>query len=154
MSDVLAENMRFYADARFKQLTVWLAGMTLCAGGVAQFPADELVRGVSIRTSLALVAMLFTGAMWVLEVRAALYWVAHRETDPSVWPQRKVVWPWINSTNATLLMFIGAYSGWFWLGHEWGLSWPWLLITGAIGVLLGLFSVLNYRTLWLHKGGR
>ncbi len=41
--DQIAENMRFYTDMRFKQLTLLLAWLTIVAGGVAQYGEKILV---------------------------------------------------------------------------------------------------------------
>lgn len=152
-SDQLTENMRFYADARFKQLTLWLAGITLCAAGIGELPADHqlVANRLATRPVIAIVAVFFTAVMWIMEVRAALYWVAHREQGAH-WPQRKVVWPWINATNALLLLYAATFWSWLWLGLEWGLSWPVAVGATLVGVMLLTFSVLNYRTLWFYKG--
>lgn len=153
LRDQLTENMRFYADARFKQLTLWLACITLCAAGVGQLPADhELVANrLATRPVIAIVAVFFTAVMWVMEVRAALYWVAHREKGGQ-WPQRTVVWPWLNATNALLLLYSATFWSWLWLGLKWGLSW--LLVGSAVivGLMLLVFSIVNYWPLWCHKG--
>lgn len=145
-----AQNMRFYADARFKQLTLWLAAMTLFVTGLAKAPRDELASGVTIQTVIAVVAPMFTAVMWVLEMRAALYFAAHRSRAAHLWPSASVRWAWIGATNALLLMFAGSYAAWFALGVAVDLHLVWRLIVVAVGIVLLAFASLNYPALWRH----
>jgi hypothetical protein len=39
----LGGNMRFYADMRFKQLTLFLAWLTLAGAGAAQYEIQQLI---------------------------------------------------------------------------------------------------------------
>lgn len=132
-----AENMRFYADMRFKQLTVLLAAMTLAAYGVAHYDAGQLpiVGTLESRALIAIAALLFTAVMWVMEVRAVLYWRANRDQAPELCPRPKDTWyDFVNATSAVLLLHVVTYSFWLWGAFEWGA--PLLVKKAAIGLLL------------------
>src|SRR5688572_20928973 len=137
----LAENMRFYADMRFKQLTLFLAGLTLAAAGVAQYGKDELVGAITIRQAVAVAAALLTAVMWVMEVRASIYWRVHREEVPDLWPRPKGdPFALLNATNSLLVLHFAIYSFWLWFGHGWEVA-DWLICSlAALGVLLLAFS--------------
>jgi hypothetical protein len=137
----LAENMRFYADMRFKQLTLFLAGLTLAAGGVAQYGTKELVGAITIRQGVAVAAALLTAVMWVMEVRSSIYWRVHREEVPDLWPRpKRDPFALLNATNSLLVLHLAIYSFWLWAGHGWGVS-DWLIYAlAALGVLLLTFS--------------
>jgi len=172
------ENMRFYGNMRFKQLTLLMAGMTVAGAAVVQHPAA--------RTLVPLVAMGFTALLWIMEVRSSLHWVANRENAPRLWPlDAKTALPWIkcirrirrkrrsegkkwnsrkkwirvvkcidvcmrqiNATNAVLSFHVLLFGVWFWLGCRWDSPWLWLLVCFLTGVLLVLFSVWSYLILW------
>ncbi len=82
----LAANMRFYGDMRFKQLTLLLTGMTLLVAGVAQYPTVDLFPSVPLRGALAVAGMLFTGVMWIMEVRSTISFFANRAQAKILWP--------------------------------------------------------------------
>lgn len=60
----LAENMRFYGDMRFKQLTLFMAAMTAVAGGITE--------ASQYRWWIALAGMCIAAVMWVMEVRSTI----------------------------------------------------------------------------------
>jgi hypothetical protein len=145
----LAENMRFYADMRFKQLTLFLAGLTLAAGGVAQYGTHQLVRAITIQQAVAVAAALLTAVMWVMELRASIYWRVHREEVPDLWPRPKGdPFALLNATNSLLVLHLTIYSFWLWAGHWWGVS-DWLIYPlVALGVLLLTFSA---TCSWIYR---
>lgn len=61
-----AENIRFYSDMRFKQLTLLMAGMT--AAGAA-FGSSQYAEH---HGTIAIAAALFTAVMWIMENRSTL----------------------------------------------------------------------------------
>jgi hypothetical protein len=145
----LAENMRFYAEMRFKQLTLLLAWLTVAAAGVAQYGETDLVGGLGVRQVLAPAALLFTAVMWVMEVRAAVYWRVHRDEAGDLWPRpQNDSFSWINASNALLVLHIAIYSFWLWCASAWrtprGAVWG----SALLGVLLLAFSVRSY---WKYR---
>lgn len=140
----LGENMRFYSDMRFKQLTLLMAAMTAVGAGVAQYP--------DFKVALAIAGMLFTSVMWVMEVRSTLHFIAVRERAPDLWPPGvPTILPWLNATNAVLFLHIAFYGFWFSCAARWYRG---ILLRGlgiALGVLLLTFSIANYWRLWTHR---
>lgn len=148
----IGENLRFYADMRFKQLTLLMTATTLLAAGVAQYGANPLFGSLTIGGVLSGAGMLITGAFWVMEVRSTLYWVAHREAAKELWPTpTSAKWRFLNATNVVLVVHMAFYAFWFWCAWEWYLR-RWAVCSfAAIGLLLTVFTVLNYVQLWRHR---
>ncbi len=143
----LAENMRFYADMRFKQLTLLVAWLTLAGGGVAQFDKVDLIsNALNVRQVLSLAAVVFTGVMWTMEVRATLYWRANRDAAPDLLPRpRDDMWAWLNATYAVLFLHVAIYFFWLWLAYAWSVN-TWMVgACSLLGVVLVIFSVYEYR---------
>jgi len=138
----LAENMRFYGDMRFKQLTLFMAAMTAVTGGIGQYPR--------YRWWIALAGVCITAAMWVMEVRSTLNFVAAHNEVPQLWVRStSKPFPWLTATSVVLLLHIGFYA--FWLGcvKVWGQHAHISFWVGVIvGVMLLVFSIGNY---WPHK---
>jgi hypothetical protein len=148
----LAENMRFYADMRFKQLTLLLAWLTIAAAGVAVYGQNLLVGNLCVRQTLALGSLLFTAVMWVMEVRASLYWRANREAAPDLWPRpRNDCFSWINATNALLVLHITIYLFWLWCASAWNAPKLPIWVFISLGILLLIFSLYSY---WSNRLGR
>ena len=98
-----SENMRFYGDMRFKQLTLLMAAMTAAGAGVAQYP--------QLSGPIAAAAAVFRAVMWVMEIRSTLYWVAFKEKVPTLWPSAKVtLWKQLNATNVVLFLHAFFYG--------------------------------------------
>jgi len=142
----LAEYHRFYGDMRFKQLTLFMAAMSAAGAGVMQFPER--------RWWIALGALFVTGVMWVVEVRATLAGIAAHNAILALFPDRKIFWPWINSSWAVLSLHMGFYALWLATIRAWG---PAACVSFYIGILAGLmllsFSIVNYcyqRTFWIR----
>ncbi|HEB34722.1 hypothetical protein LCGC14_0591950 [marine sediment metagenome] len=148
----IGENLRFYGDMRFKQLTLLMAWLTLAGAAVVGCGTIELAASVKVRTLIACISMLFTGVLWVMEVRATLYWAAHFAKAPELWPPpKKSFWRLLTATNVVLFLYSGVYALWLWLGLAWCLS----LWCGALFAVLLLalivFSVKNYRLALTEK---
>jgi hypothetical protein len=148
----LAENMRFYGDMRFKQLTLLMAWLSLVGGGVAQYGSINLVGETNVRQVLALSAVFFTIVMWVMEVRSTIQWVAHRDAAPELWP-RPTNDPFrlVNSTNAVLIFHFGVCSFWLWCAYRWNANCVLATILGLLMLLVSVFSIYHYRHLWAHR---
>jgi hypothetical protein len=145
----LAENMRFFNDLRFKQLSLLMAGMTLVGAGVAQYPSAMIARSLSLRSGLAFCGMLFTAVMLVMEVRSTMHFIATREQAPDLWPvpyPSKLRWVFtvFTTAGAVLSLHIVFYWFWFWCATEW-YPHPFALIPFLLlGAILSVSSVLTY----------
>lgn len=143
----VAENMRFYGDMRFKQLTLFMAAMTAVAGGIMQYaPA---------RWWIALAGLCITGAMWVMEVRSTLYAVATCDAAPRAWPLPKPkLFPWLTASLVVLLLYIGFYATWLICLRVWCPKCMSFYVGLVVGLVLLAFSIVNYwdrRTFWLGR---
>jgi len=141
----LAENMRFYADMRFKQLTLLVAWLTLAGAGVAQYGEKQLVGSFCVRQVLAVSAVIFVGILWVMEIRASLYWRAHRGKAPELWPRPENHFlSWVNATNALFLFHIVVYLFWLYCAYMWCVGRFLLAILALIGAMIAFFGVYSY----------
>jgi hypothetical protein len=161
----IAENMRFYADMRFKQLTLFVAWLTIAGAGVSQFGVNVFaeqtfnnirvplfIEGISVRIVIALSAVLFTAVMWVMEVRSTLNWVAHRQIVPDLWPRWESKWfRCVNATNAVLLLYVFVYFFWLWCAYAWQVFYLLTIAGIVLGLFLLLFSVTSYWPLWIYR---
>ena len=134
----LAENMRFYGDMRFKQLTLFMAAMTAAAAGIKQ--------DFEHRWWIALGALFITAVMWVMEVRSSIHFFAIHEKAPRLWPNPQPKhFRWLTATLAVWLLHVAFYA--FWLGYL-RICAPAACATFCLGMIVGLvlliFSVLNY----------
>jgi heme/copper-type cytochrome/quinol oxidase subunit 4 len=151
----LGENLRFYGDMRFKQLTLLIALLSLIGAGVSQFGDKTLIDSIKTKEVLAIAGMLFTGVLWIMEVRSSIYWAAHREHARDLWPSpNNVRLSWLNASNSVLVLYLSIFAFWSVCAHFWISN---ILITVAsafAGFILLLFSILNYIYLWHHKDER
>src|SRR5438045_1284260 len=86
-TDQIAENLRFYGNARFQQLTLFMGGLSVITAGIVHERAtNEFMAGLSLRAVLAIFGMLFTAVIWVMEVRCTIYWTIHWSRARHVWP--------------------------------------------------------------------
>jgi hypothetical protein len=151
----IGENLRFYGDMRFKQLTLLMAWLTLAGAGVVERGTLELIPSVPVRVIIACVSMLFTAVLWVMEVRATLYWrTHHRAIGRELCPEpEKPFWGLLRATNVVLFVYAGVYILWVLLGLAWGLPLlcgelfriVWGALFGTVWIALIVFSVVNYR---------
>jgi len=140
----IAENMRFYADMRFKQLTLLLAWLTLVAGGIAQFSEVKLAT-LAARDVLIVAAALVTAVFWIMEIRSTLYWCAHRDVSPDLWPRISGdSWRLVNATYAIFLLHLALYSFWAWFA--WKSQITCVIVVGLclLGLLVFMFGVHSY----------
>jgi hypothetical protein len=141
----LVENMRFYADMRFKQLTLLSGGLTLIAAGLVEYESKMLTPTVSVRSALLAFALIFTGVLWTMEVRSSLYWIAHRSAAADAWPEFHLPrWIWLNAANAVLGLHIVLYVGWLYLAWTWKIPLAVTAIFTVFGVVLLVFSCDAY----------
>jgi hypothetical protein len=148
----LAENMRFYADMRFKQIGVLTAVLTVAAAGAVQFPSTMLAGQTSVRTVLASFALLLTAVVWIMEVRSTLFWTAHRDEAADLWPAPPgAPFPWLTATNALLVLYASVYGFWLFCAVHWKLVTFMVAFFGVLGGLLLVFSVKAYLPLWRRR---
>lgn len=146
-----AENMRFCADLRFKQLGLLMAGMTLFGAGVAQYPDLHFTDSVSGRGLLSMGGMLFVGTMWMMEVRSLVLFYAMHEHAGDLWPLPILRWfSWFNSTLLLFLLHAAFYAFWFWCTLIWCPHWLPLTLGATGGVLLLLFTFMSYLPLYMY----
>ena len=147
----LAQNMRFYGDMRFKQLTLFMGAMTLLGAGAVQYPSATLFGSYGVRGVLALAGMLFTGVMWVMEIRSTLAFYAARAQASDLWPRVGQKWLGLTATNAVLFLHFAFYWFWFWCAAHWNVRCVALSVSGVLGVILVVFSVKSYWPSWTYK---
>jgi hypothetical protein len=141
----LGDNLRFYADARFKQLTLYLAWITLLAGGLLQFSDKKMATDIALQHGMPAFAMLVTAVFWVLETRTTLYWRAHRDAIPAAWPRPpESIWAWFNATNAVWLLYATIYAAWMYVAVQLASPAPIVALSGLLGLAVAAFSVSSY----------
>jgi len=138
----LAENMRFYGDMRFKQLTLFMAAMTAVAGGV--------VESSQYRWWIALGGLCITAVMWVMEIRSTINFDAVHKCAPELWPRaQSKLFRWLTASLAVLLLYIAFYAFWLSCMRKWCPACCIPFYSGlTIGFALLLFSIANYPPLW------
>ena len=147
----LAENLRFYGDSRFKQLTLFIGGLTVIAAGMAHQPDVLVACAITFRMALSVAGMLFTAVMWVIEVRAAVCWWTIWHHVPELWPRpRTPYFSWLTATHAVALLKVVSYFAFWCCALAWGVNCIALAALGTLGALLLAFTVVTYS----HVGGK
>lgn len=151
----LTENMRFYGDMRFKQLTLFAGAMTVLGAGLAEHAHAMLTPMLSLRFAVALIGLLVTSVFWVMEIRSSLFWVAIREElqGYQLWPRPKTrLWGWMNATNAILSLHAASYLFWLLCAHAWAIHRCTVMSCGGLWlVVLAFFTISSYWHMWTHK---
>lgn len=151
----IAENMRFYGDMRFKQLTLLMAWLTLAGAGVVQYGTAVVTGGTTVRQVLALATVLFTSVLWVMEVRSTVFWVANREAAPDLWPRPvRNAFRFVNATNAVLVLNMTVSVFWLWCAYEWHANMVLTVILTVLVAFLFVFSVYHYWPAWKLREDR
>jgi hypothetical protein len=140
----VADNLRFYADVRFKLFALFLTWILLLSGGLIQLsdkPAFAFVGRL-----IPVIGIVVTGVFWVLEVRTTLYWRAQRDIYPELWPRpRNNAWSYLNATNAISFLFLFVFVSWLFAAFHLGLHRAILAIFLGILALLITFTIQVYR---------
>lgn len=140
----LAENMRFFVDMRFKQLTLFMAAMTAVATGI--------IKSSQYRWWLALGGLGITAVIWVMEIRSTINFIEHRDHAPELWPRaesKPKLFRLLTSSHVVLLLYMGFYAVWSYCIKKWGPACYFSFYSALIvGVVLVLFSILNDHDLW------
>lgn len=107
--DQITENLRFHVDMRFKQLTLFVAFLSLAgAGFISDTSEVEFIQNVTLKQLISSFCVLFTTVLLIMEVRSHLYWRKHHEMAKSLWPSPTVKFSFINSTNAVLFLYLST----------------------------------------------
>jgi hypothetical protein len=137
----LSENMRFFADMRFKQLTLFMAAMTAVAGGV--------VESSQYRWWIALGGLCITMVIWMMEVRSTMNFITVRDecgnSAEHLWPRKKPkVFPWLTASRDVLLLYAGFYIFWLSCIKKWCAACYCSFYSGVVvGAALVVFSIAN-----------
>ena len=152
----LAENLRYYGDMRFKQLTLFTGAMTVLGAALDTRDVNTMLTAhLSSRFAISAAGLMFTSVIWVMEVKSTVYWVATRESEngKDLWPRPKDHFlSQLNSTNAVLFMYIVSYCFWLVCARSWSYHPCLLLVIGTSWlVVLMAFTARSYKHMWLHK---
>lgn len=139
----MAENMRFYADVRFKQVTLLFAWLAIAGAGIVHSGGQYLVADWSVKQAVAACSLLITAVLWVNEIKAASFWCAHNNRMPDVWPRPpKHILSFISGTWATSGMYAVLYLAWVVLYNNWrsdscfsALLYPFFILVGGLVVI-------------------
>lgn len=156
-----AENLRFYGDMRFKQLTLFSIVTAFLLNAAVSKDAQQLLATHRNLTSLSVAGMLFTAVLWIMEVASTLYGVRYLrpvrdELDRLEEQQEseKVIrhWTLLNATNAVVFAYFASYVFWWWMWKAAGkmtcagyVGW---VLFGLAGLFLVLFTGREYCQLW------
>ena len=141
----IGDNLRFYSDARFKQLTLFLSWITLLAAGLFQFEDKLLAKELNVRLAIPAFAMFVTAVFWVMEIRATLNWRAHRDSSPDLWPRPPAdIWSWLNATHAVFILYAGIYATWFKVATMQGASSTFTSLAASLGIVVLVFGIHTY----------
>ena len=149
----IGDNLRFYGDMRFKQLTLFSGAMAAFGTGIARDSGTMLTLGISFRFAIAIAGLLFTTVIWVMEVRSSAYWAAMRGQASSIWPRPlDTHWRLLNATNAVVLFYAASFCFWLKCGASWSYHPGWVLVIGCLMLLMMiLFTVSHYKHLWFYR---
>ena len=157
-NEQLVETARFYGDMRFKQFTLFLAWLSIVGAGIVYGGEYVILCEIKLKLLLALASIIMTGIFWIMEISSSIYWVANREACKDVWklpsPKSKFIKTInkiISTTNAMLILFIINYILWIVCAYNWGLNRVVFIVLIFIGLLIFLYSILNYIPLWRYK---
>jgi hypothetical protein len=143
-NDQLVQNMRFYGELRLKQFTLFLTWLTIVGVAIVQGGERIIFLDTTLKLLLAFASMLVCGILWIMEVSSTLYWKTHREKCMDNWPRAKLKMSYINATNAVLILYVCNYAFWLLCTVAWNGKWYLSLLFGLLGLVLLVFSVLNY----------
>lgn len=147
------EDLRFYGNMRFKQLTLWSVGMGFLLHVLYGGPPTE--GGSYQMGNWYFAALCWTAVIWVMEVRSSVHGVRRMrlkgQFEPPGSSELNPKWTLVNATNAVALLYAAASLAWLvQLTTLWGLkvATPW--IGAAILVFLVAFTAREYHPMWAH----
>lgn len=145
------EDLRFYGDMRFKQLTLWSVGMGFVLNvlygkeAAAQLPVRQ--RGMWF-----VAAFFWTAVIWVMEVRSSVHGV-HRMEFKNRLEKRgsPAKWTLLNATNSIALLYAGSCLIWaVQLVDSWGTRVVSIYVVAFVFVLLFAFTLREYWDMLSH----
>jgi hypothetical protein len=147
-----SEGHGFYADMRFKQLTLFgvLSGLLINALNSQTFRSSAPIIG--------LIGIASTSLLWIMEIRSSIHAQTAREIKRSfekllLHPSREFDSRWIlvNATNAIPAFYLAALLSWsalFLTGSRHGLLYGLALL--PLPILLIVFTLREYAPLLVH----
>lgn len=161
-----ADNMRFYGDMRFKQLTLFSVVTAFLLNAAVSKDALVLLGGHKNLTPISLLGILFTAVLWVMEVASTLYGVRYlapvvKALDTLEVDQDGKVcrhWTHLNASNAVIFLYVGSYTIWWFMWKAAGkmtcpgyVAW---IVFGLAGLFLVVFTAREYWQLWKHSASK
>jgi hypothetical protein len=141
----IGENLRFYSDMRFKQLTLLMAWLTFAGFGAYNYGSQKVTESIELRALLSCISVFFTAVLWVMEVRSTIYWDEHRSVVPELWPlPPRAFWKFLSATNAVITLYASMFGLWVWLGHIWGVHDCFTFAFIVLWVMLIIFTIVNF----------
>lgn len=147
------EDGRFYGDMRFKQLTLWSAGMGFLLNTV--YGKDASCLSVLYRGRWCLAAFFWTAVIWVMEVRSTVHGVRRMSyrTDIEGEAEAKFSnkWTVLNASFAIALLYAASSVLWIvQLSAIWGACVTQFWVMSAFFALLAAFTVREYWGMLKH----
>ncbi len=139
----LVENVRFYGDMRFKQLTLLSVGIGAAFSGLATDPEKIIVGSIKFALGMPLLALIFVAVLWVMEVRSTVYCFLNQNMTKRLWPVPKGRMSAFRATYAVLALHVVLYLGWMYIGWDAMNDW-WRLVWVLLFIGLLVFSFANY----------
>lgn len=141
----IAENLRFHVDMRFKQLTLFVAFLSISAAGIGAYGDKFLFRGAKVSEVISLAGIVFTTVFLTMEVRSHLYWKMHHAEAPELWPSPKNPFlRYVNSTYAVAFLYLAIQLFWSYAAHKIFHSCFVSLMTLMVFVFSFVYSTVNY----------
>jgi hypothetical protein len=153
------EDHRFYADMRFKQLTLFSAISGLLLSSLASSSPTIT------KPTLSIIGIAATTVLWLMEVRSSIYAQAARarqrllERAVTITPPQlghdnfELHWTLLNATNAVLALYIATFVFWFAVFYRFtstSLRWEGCSALFLIFAVLITFSLREYALLLSH----
>ena len=155
----IGETIRHYADMRFKQLTLLMAGVPVLAAGVVVkgYSTTKILGCLELRGVVPILGMMFTAVVWVMEVRSTAYFFAARANAKEVCPSPKfnrfhrlnvLLHRYINASTAVLVLYVSLYMAWWYCAKLWYPGKVLLVLFAVAGLVLLVFSFTTYWGAW------
>jgi hypothetical protein len=152
-NEVFVQNIRFYGDMRFKQLTLLMAVISLAWAAITNADDPEpLVFDLQARVLVAIGAALFTLVLWAMEVSSTVYAIENRKKASDLWPRRASrcrMLRQVTATNAVLVLHILLYGFWSLAALEWsGRAGFWIALPVFPLLAMCIHTCERYGPLW------
>jgi hypothetical protein len=145
-------DLRFYGDMRFKQLTVWSAGIGFLINTIYGTHSPSLTPYA--QGALFACAAFWTAIIWVMEVRSSIKGARCTELKRSFEATHSSIqekWTFLNATNAIALLYATTYLI---VLVELLKLWGWKTVTSWVVLVAWCvvisFNIREYWQLWQH----